>query len=156
MVVKAVSPVVAVIVLIAVAIIGALLLGHYLAQTVRSGSSKGAILSIYDAELYQVGGGSWQKYYVLSVRVANTGTDSATITKIELWGENSYGSFINIWTKTLSKQVQAGGSYSGSWTFSAGSYSAPQVGKTYVVIVTYKDQWGTEKSVSINVKCEKA
>ena len=156
---KAISPVIAAVVLIGVAIAGALLLGYYMTTSIKSSSPKGAAIAVSGVELYYLGkykvGYSWKYHYMISVKIANSGSDSATIKQIKIIGPDRYDKWGDRYTlNNLNKQILPGETYSDAWTFYL-SYQDIQVGKTYVVKITYTDPYGNTKSVSVNVMCQR-
>ncbi|NPA97887.1 MAG: hypothetical protein GXO43_00755 [Crenarchaeota archaeon] len=159
---KAISPVIAAVVLIGVAIAGALLLGYYMTTTIKSSNPKGAAIAVSGVELYYLGtsrvkqGWNWktQYDYAISVKLANSGTDPATITKIEIIGTDSQGQWGTRYTINVNKKIMPGETYSDTWTFSLNNQDI-QVGKTYVVKISYTDPYGNTKSVSVNIMCRR-
>lgn len=159
---KAISPVIAAVVLIGVAIAGALLLGYYMTTTIKSSNPKGAAIAVSGVELYYLGtsrvkqGWQWKTEYdyMVSVKLANSGTDPATITKIEIIGTDSQGQWGTRYTINVGKQILPGETYSDTWTFTLDKQDIG-VGKTYVVKITYSDPYGNTKTVSVNIMCRR-
>ena len=156
---KAISPVIAAVVLIGVAIAGALLLGYYMTTSIKSASPKGSAIAVSGVELYYLGkykSGyyTYKYYYMISVKVANSGSDSASITKIEIYGPDRNNAWGKRATINVNKQILPGESYSDTWTFYLSNQDI-QVGKTYVVKIIYTDPYGNTKSVSVNVMCQR-
>ena len=152
---KAVSPVVGALVLIGVAVAAALLLGFMVNMGIKASKPKGAALAIAGVELYDLGKYGNYYYAMVSVKVANSGSDAATINQVIIAGRDYRG----YWSDSLAKinvgrQVLPGETYTGSWTFNTGSYHQIQAGRVYVVKIIYSDPYGGSKVVSVNVKCE--
>jgi flagellin-like protein len=156
---RAISPVIAAVVLIGVAIAGALLLGYYMTTSIKSSSPKGAAIAVSGVELYYLGkykSGyySYKYYYMVNVKVANSGSDSATLSQIKIIGPDRNNNWGERKTLSVNKKILPGETYSDTWTFYL-NYQDIQVGKTYVVKIIYTDPYGNTKSVSVNVMCQR-
>ena len=153
---KAVSPVVGALVLIGVAVAAALLLGFMVNMGIKASKPKGAALAIAGVELYDLGKYGSYYYAMISVKVANSGSDAATISQIVIAGPDYRGYWKdNLKTINVNKQVLPGETFTGAWTFNTGSYYHIKAGKVYVVKIIYGDPYGGGKVVSVNVKCER-
>ncbi len=155
---RAISPVIAAVVLIGVAIAGALLLGYYMTTSIKSSSPKGAAIAVSGVELYYLGkykvGYSYKYHYMVSVKIANSGSNSATVTEIKIIGPDRNDKWGDRYTLNPNNQILPGETYSDTWNFYL-SYQDIQPGKTYVVKITYTDPYGSTKSVSVNVMCQR-
>ena len=110
---KGVSPVVAVIVLIAIAIIASFIAGVFMVDYVKSQEPKGVSLTIsprveyvYKYEEY----GSWYLIVSVSVEVVNHGPEAATITGVIVMYPSSSGALASIALPGASKTLKPGGS----------------------------------------------
>lgn len=156
---KAISSVIAAVVLIGVAIAGALLLGYYMTTSIKSSSPRGVAIAVSGVELYYLGkfkvGYSYKHHYMISAKIANPGSDSATITQIKIIGpDRNYKWGDRHTLNNLNKRILPGETYSDTWTFYL-NYQDIQPGKTYIVKITYTDPYGNIKSVSVNVMCQR-
>lgn len=152
---RAVSPVVGALALIGVAVAAALLLGFMVNMGIKASKPKGAALAIAGVELYDLGRYGYNRYGMISVKVANSGSDTATIDRIVIAGPDYRGYWRdNLVTINVGRRVLPGETYTGSWTFSTGRYHQVRAGVVYTVKIVYRDPYSDGKVVSINVKCE--
>ena len=159
---RGVSQVIAAVVLIGVAIAGALLLGYYMTTSIKSSSPKGAAIAVSGVELYYLGkykvyqGGSWvyRYHYLITLKLSNSGSDVATIETIKIIGPDES----NQWTERISwydvgMVVRPGETYSDAQHFTLDAYTIVP-GNKYLVRIYYTDPYGSMKQIDVIVMCK--
>jgi flagellin-like protein len=142
--IRAISPLIATIILIAITIVGGLLIYNLFFATSSTASSTSAI-SVQNIDLVVPGGSGDVQF---SITIKNTGNKPVIAYKITIFGENGQNSITNT-TNTLT--VQPGQTFSEQKTLSGLSFI---VGKYYAVNiqVTFSDKTTFSTSTSVQAR----